>query len=74
MTSGKVNFHLSIRLPLWEVVQVILQDLAILGGFHIPIQHTIISNKSCRTTAQLDCDWLGYVHVYEFCEGRVGVG
>ena len=25
-------------------------------------------------TVSLDCDWLGYVHVFEFLEGRVGVG
>ena len=27
-------------------------------------------------TALLDCDWLGYVHVhvFEFLEGRVGLG
>ena len=31
-------------------------------------------NKSCRMTAQLDCDWLGFVHVFEFLEGKVGVG
>ena len=22
---------------------------------------------------QLDCDWLGYVHVFEFLEARVGL-
>ena len=25
-------------------------------------------------TALIDCDWLGYVHVFEFFVGRVGVG
>ena len=25
-------------------------------------------------TAYLDCDWLGYVNVFELLEGRVGVG
>ena len=25
-------------------------------------------------TAYLDCHWLGYVHVFEFLESRVGVG
>ena len=25
-------------------------------------------------TAYLDCDWLGFVHVFEFFEGRVRVG
>ena len=31
-------------------------------------------NKSCRMTALLACDWLGYVHVFEFLEGRGRVG
>ena len=25
-------------------------------------------------TAKLDCDWLSYVHVFEFLEGRVVLG
>ena len=38
MTFGNVEFHLPIGLPLCEAIQVILQDLAINGGFYIPIQ------------------------------------
>ena len=30
-------------------------------------------NKSCHITALLDCDWLGYVHVFQFLEGRARV-
>ena len=43
MTFGNIKFHLPIGLPLCEAIQVILQDLAINGGFYIPIQNTIIS-------------------------------
>ena len=43
MTIGNIKFHLPIGLSLCEAVQVILQDLAINGGFYIPIQ-----NKSSR--------------------------
>ena len=25
-------------------------------------------------TALLDCDWLGYVHEFQFLEGTVGLG
>ena len=45
MTFGNVKFHLPIGLPLCEAVQVILQDLAINGGFYIPIQNTNIAKR-----------------------------
>ena len=32
------------------------------------------SNKGCRMTAKLDCDWLGNEHVFEFLAGMVEVG
>ena len=38
MTFGNVEFHLTIGLPFCEAVQVILHDLAILGGFYIHIR------------------------------------
>ena len=37
MTFGNIKFHLPIGLPLGKAVQVILQNLAINGGFNIPI-------------------------------------
>ena len=48
MTFGNVEFHLQVSLPLCEAIQVILQDLAINGGFYIPIQNTIISKETNR--------------------------
>ena len=48
MTFGNIEFHLPIGLPLGKAVQVILQNLAINGGFHIPIKHTIISKEANR--------------------------
>ena len=38
MTFGNVEFHLPIGLPLCEAIQVILQYLAINGGFYIPVE------------------------------------
>ena len=46
MTFGNVEFHLPIGLPLCKAIQVILQDLAINGGFYIPIQNAIISEEN----------------------------
>ena len=37
MTFGNIKFHLPSGLPLDKAVQVILQNLAINGGFNIPI-------------------------------------
>ena len=51
MTFGNVEFHLPVGLPLCEAIQVILQDLAINGGFYIPIQKTQSSAK--RRTGDL---------------------
>ena len=48
MTYDTVGFHLPIGLSMCEAVQVILDDLAILGGYYIPIQHTNISKKVNR--------------------------
>ena len=45
MTFGNIKFHLPIGLPLCKAVQVILQDLAINGGFYIPIQNTITAKR-----------------------------
>ena len=46
MTFGNIKFHLPIGLPLGNAVQVILQNLAINGGFYIPIKHTIIIKEA----------------------------
>ena len=43
MTFGNIKFNLQIGLPLGKAVQVILQNLAIYGGFNIPIKHTILN-------------------------------
>ena len=48
MIFGNIKFHLPIGLPLGKAVQVILQNLAINGGFNIPIKHTIISKEANR--------------------------
>ena len=48
MTFGNIKFHLPIGLPLGKAVQVILQNLAINGGFYIPIKHTFISKEANR--------------------------
>ena len=48
MTFGNIKFHLPIGLPLDKAVQVILQNLAIIGGFNISIKHTIISKEANR--------------------------
>ena len=48
MTFGNIKFHLPIGLLLGKAVQVILQNLAINGGFYIPIKHTIISKEANR--------------------------
>ena len=43
---GNINIHLPIGLPLSKAVQVILQNLAINGGFYVPIKHTTISKEA----------------------------
>ena len=48
MTFGNIKFHFPIGLPLGKAVQVILQNLAINGGFNIPIKHTIFSKEANR--------------------------
>ena len=48
MTFGNVKFHLPNGLPLCKAVQVILQDLAVNGGFYTPLQNTIISKEMNR--------------------------
>ena len=48
MAFGNIKFHLPIGLPLGKAVQVIMQNLAINGGFNIPIKHTIIGKEANR--------------------------
>ena len=55
MTFGNIKVHLPIGLPPGRAVQVILQILAINGGFYIPIKHTIICKlRDKRIYSQVD--------------------
>ena len=45
MAFGNVKFHLPIGLPLCEAVRFILLNLAVHGGFNVPIQDTIVSKR-----------------------------
>ena len=69
MTFGNIKFHLPIGLPLGKGVQVILHNLAINGGFNIPIKHTIISKEAvvgCPLIGLLPSDVNAKVCMYSY--------